>query len=308
MKIILEQEAPQRSDAWHRLHIGRPTASEFHRVVTPKKMQYAAAAAEYSYRLAAERLLNRSFQKSLEGLRYIEEGKEEEPKAVQQYETLHEVETYKVSMILTDDGRFGCSPDRLVVDDDRHGLEIKSLFPPHLIKHHMEGSGDEHKIQVLGQLWIGELHTNDLYCYNQWCPPYFWQWKRRDYQTEIDIVAGHLDRFGDKLDAMVEELRGKGFFTATAAPVTMLDEIAETMIAEAMKRETIEELDTWWGSDLTAANLEPLDREQRERIEGMVNHKRAHLKTDTRDRIVVGWQSSSTNAADLIVKTGNWGG
>jgi len=297
MKIILESEAPQRSDRWFELHIGRPTASEFHRVITPAKLELSKQRFDFAYRLAAEQFLNQSFSRSLEGLEFVEKGKTEEPKAIQQYETINEVETYPISMILTDDKRFGCSPDRLVVGDDRHGLEIKSLFPPKMVRYHMEGSGSEHRIQVLGQMWIGEFTLNDLFCYNEDTPPYFAQWKRPDVANDIAAVAAHMDRFGDELDEMMLKLHKTGFFIRRAHAETILDVLSDSMIGEIMKRETAEDLDLWYESPVTAANLRHLDRQQRDRIGGIVNHKKVSIRLGE-PMTVVGWAPPKETADD----------
>lgn len=305
-KIILDSDAPQRSDKWHELHIGRPTASEFSKVITPAKMDLSKQRFDYAYRLAAERLLNQSFSKSLDGLRWIEEGKTQEPKAVQQYEALEEVETFRVSMILTDDMRFGCSPDRLVVTDDRWGVEIKSVFPPKLIRYHIEGSGPDHRIQVLGQFWVGELERNDLYCYNEAMPPFANRWERSGVAAEIAKVADHMDRFGDELDEIVEKMRATGFFAPMAKPTTTLDFMVEAMVDEIMLRDNADDLDAWLNSNVTALNMVHMEQEQKDRILSMAAHKRATLAQAARERTVHGW--GADNLADRIVETGNWGG
>lgn len=305
-KVILEEEAPQRSDRWHQLHIGLPTASEFAKVVTPAKMELSKQRFDYAYRLAAERLLNQSFSRNLEGLMHIERGKEEEPKAVQQYEALEEVETYRVSMILTDDMRFGCSPDRLICNDDRWGVEIKSVFPPKMVRYHIEGSGSDHRIQVLGQFWVGEFERNDLYCYNEAMPPYGHKWKRADMKADILKVADHMTRFGDELDRITEQMRGTGFFAPPPKPITPLDHMAEAMVEVIMSLGSIDELDTWLSSNVTALNMQHMDQDQKERILGMATHKRATLIQEARERTVHGW-SADSNLADRILETGSWG-
>ncbi len=277
MKIILSSEAPQRSERWYELHIGRPTASEFHRVITPQKLEISRQRFAYQYRLAAERLLNRSFATSLDGLRWIEEGKEKEEPAIKQYQVLQDVETYPVSMILTDDEKFGCSPDRLIVGNDRHGLEIKAVFPPMMIQYRMEGSGSDHRIQVLGQMWIGELERNDLFAYNEAMPPYFCRWERSDVERDIRGVANHMIRFGDELEELIGKLNATGFFTRSQRPMTVLDQLTEAMVGVIQRQGSLASLESWEASDVTAANLSHLNVEQRDRVLGMVEHKKRTL-------------------------------
>lgn len=306
---ILESEAPQRSDPWLKLHIGRPTASEFHRVVTPARLELSKQRFEFSYRLAAERLLNRSFAQSLDGLRWIEVGRLQEPNAVSQYQVMADVDTYPISMILTDDERFGCSPDRLVVGDERHGVEIKSLFPPRMVEYLVEGPGADYRIQLLGQFWVGDLEVNDLFAYNEEMPPYLRSWQRREVKADIVKVGDHMIRFGDELDAMVEKLNATGFFTRAPKPMTVLGELVQAMIDSIQSQQSLTELDAWTMSEVTEANMQMLDHEQQERIGGMVAHKRIALQQSAEVPSSVGWRGpSDMNAASEIIRQGNFGG
>lgn len=222
-RVILEEEAPQSSDAWYLLHVGRPTSSNFHKVITPKELKLSKQRKAFAYRLAAERLVNFSFDQDLNHIRDIRRGKDEEPDAVKQYASINDAETYRISMILTDDERFGCSPDRLVSGDIIHGLEIKSVFLPKMLEFWDAGSGDAHRIQVLGQMWVGDMELNDLFCFNVAMRPYFSRWKRTEHQKDIDTVRGHMVQFGDELDELTERMRGFGFFERYAKVATIAE-------------------------------------------------------------------------------------
>lgn len=295
-RVILDSEAPQRSERWYQFHIGLPTASEFAKVVTPSKLELSKQRAAFAYRLAAERLLNESFRKDLGGLEYIEVGKEEEDSAVQQYHQimamelgLDDLDTYKVSMILTDDGKFGCSPDRLIAGNDRHGLEIKCIFPPKLTGYLYEGTtGPDHRVQVLGQMWVSDFEVNDLYCYNKAFPPFFKQWKRMDVKADVKTVADHMTRFSDELEKIVTKLNATGFFEPSSHPTTVLDALVDAMVAAVQSHDTVTALDAWAVSDTTEANMKMLDPVQRERIVGMIGHKKAELRAPM-PGIVHGW-------------------
>jgi hypothetical protein len=228
-KVILEEEAPQGGDDWYMLHVGRPTASNFHRVVTPKELKLSKQRKAFTYRLAAERLVNFSFDQDLNHIRDIRRGKDEEPEAVKQYASINDAETYRVSMILTDDEKFGCSPDRMVDHLNSstapaaliHGLEIKSVFLPKMLEFWDVGSGDAHRIQVLGQMWVGDMELNDLFCYNVAMKPYFCRWKRSEHKSDIETVRGHMTQFGDELDELTERMRKLGYFENYARAATI---------------------------------------------------------------------------------------
>ena len=43
---------------WHQLRLGKPTSSQFDKIITPKTLKASAEADKYMNRLIAERLLN----------------------------------------------------------------------------------------------------------------------------------------------------------------------------------------------------------------------------------------------------------
>jgi hypothetical protein len=202
MKII---ECTQGDIDWVSARIGKPTASEFHRIVTPTG-KLSSQAKGYAYRLIAEALLNMQVE-SLEGLEWIEHGKASEADAVRIYEFIHEVETKPVGFITTDDGRVGCSPDRLV---GKNGLEIKCPSPQMHIGYLMGDLGDKYKPQVQGQNFVGEFEYTDFFSHNVHFKPV----EIRTYRDEeyIKILKDSLVGFCDMKDEMLEKIRKNGFF------------------------------------------------------------------------------------------------
>src|SRR6476659_7528724 len=160
MKI---HDVAQRSPEWHALRLGKPTASEFHKIITPKTGKLSAQARKFACRLIAERLLNEPLD-LLGGIEAIERGKAMEPDAVAQYEFAEEVETQPVGFVTTDDGLVGASPDRLIVGASA-GLEIKCPLLPTHIGYWLDGPGDGYRPQVQGQLWVAEFEWLDFYSY-----------------------------------------------------------------------------------------------------------------------------------------------
>ena len=96
----------QGSPEWTALRIGIPTASAFDKIITPAKGQLSKSSRPYAFLLVAEQLLGRTLD-SLEGLEWIERGKELEPQAVRMYEFAEDCETAPVGFITSDDGRMG---------------------------------------------------------------------------------------------------------------------------------------------------------------------------------------------------------
>ena len=225
MKLYMD--VAQGSEAWKALRLGRPTASNFHKVVTNKKCQLSAQAADYALRLVAERLLNMTASESFEGP-WLERGKELEPMAVKQYEFQFDVVTVPVGFITTDDGRIGCSPDRLVADPTRKiGLEIKCPSQHVHLGYLLNGVNEDYKPQVMGQLLVAELDRADLYAFHPHCPPALIHTARdEDYIAKLKDALG---QFVDLLDDMHARALAIGAFqpVARASTAGEIQEIAD---------------------------------------------------------------------------------
>lgn len=188
MKIYAD--IAQGSEAWHRVRLGIPTASCFDKIVTPKKCELSKAASDYALRLVAERLLNQTAAESFDGA-WMERGKDMEPMAVKQYEFQQEVSTFPVGFITTDDGSIGCSPDRLVVNGDvpKLALEIKCPSQHVHLGYLLNGTNDDYKPQVQGQILVAELDRADLYSYHPQMPPALVRTTRDDaYVSKLDAA------------------------------------------------------------------------------------------------------------------------
>lgn len=205
-------DCDQGSIDWMMLRLGIPTASEFHKIVTPKKLELSSQAKPYAYRLIAETLLNRPMD-SLENLEWVTRGKELEPHAVKVYEATEEVETRPVGFITTDDGRVGASPDRLIVGKNA-GLEIKCPSPQMHIQYMLEGFGDDYRLQVQGQMYVAELDFVDRFSYHPEMPPV----PIRTYREEevIKILRDRLNEFNDMKDELLMKATASGFFAEHA--------------------------------------------------------------------------------------------
>lgn len=144
----------QGSPEWLMARASLPTCSRFGEILTPLQLKPSESARRYRALLLAEWYtgmpLDEEFASS-----YMKRGIELEPSAVAWYEFAHDVETRKVGLCLSDDGRVAGSPDRLVGEDG--GLEIKC---PGIAAHafYMAEGGSplirEHRSQVQGLLWL----------------------------------------------------------------------------------------------------------------------------------------------------------
>ena len=164
MKIL---DCEQGTYEWHEARRGIPTASEFSRIITPAKWQYAAGAATYICELIAERYNpNYGFYDEFASLA-MANGTLREPEARRYFEFTTGLEVKQVGFCLSDCGRYGASPDALVGDDG--GLEIKAPDLKTHVKWCLEGElPKEHAAQVHGCMHVtGRSH----WWWMSYCPP-----------------------------------------------------------------------------------------------------------------------------------------
>jgi hypothetical protein len=152
---------PQGSAEWYQLRVGKPTASQFHKILTPGGKPSAQARA-YMYRLIAERLLRESMDDAYSHVEWVERGKVEEPNAAAQFSYTQNVELEEVGFITSDDGQIGCSPDRLV-KDKAEAVEIKCPAAFTQIGYLLDGPGDQYRAQVQGHLLVGQFDKLHFY-------------------------------------------------------------------------------------------------------------------------------------------------
>jgi hypothetical protein len=155
------------SEAWLTLRLGIPTSSQFHRIITPKKMQISSQAPKYMHELLAEWITG----EQIEGFQseWMIRGVEVEDSIWKAYEGYADTETQRGGFFTTDDGMAGCSPDRLVGDDG--DLEAKAPMLTTQIGYALaEGPDDDYKTQLQGRFMIHEREWIDIF---SWHPKLF---------------------------------------------------------------------------------------------------------------------------------------
>ncbi|HEV2301511.1 MAG TPA: YqaJ viral recombinase family protein, partial [Stellaceae bacterium] len=217
-------DCEQGSARWYELRVGVPTASQFHRIVTPGG-KLSKQARGYAFRLAAETLLGRSLE-SLAATEWMDRGKELEPEAVRMYEFDHDAATRPVGFVTTDDGRLGASPDRLV-EGARAALEIKCPAPQTHLEYMLDGFGADYLPQVQGQLLVGEFDWVDRYSYHPEMPPVLARTGRDE--AYIAILRAALAEFCDLKDELVERARRAGLFAERREILRPIDQLAEIL-------------------------------------------------------------------------------
>lgn len=209
----------QGSGDWFKLRMGIPTSSQFHKIVTPKGA-LSTQSTKYMYRLIAERLLNESMDAAL-SVEWVERGRELEPQAVQHYQFQYDIELEPGGFITTDDGRIGCSPDRLVKGKSE-GIEIKCPAAFTQIQYLLEGPRDDYVPQVQGHLLVSDFDVVRFYAWHPQMPSC--HVITRPDPDYLSVLRSALSAFCDTLDKATERARSLGAYAANTSFQTPLDE------------------------------------------------------------------------------------
>jgi hypothetical protein len=204
---MIRIDCPQGSVEWIEARLGIPTASQFDKIITPKTMKLSDSSAKYAWALIAEQILRAPVDGGSSA--FMQRGETLERRAVSYYELNRDVETDPVGVILRDDRRVGCSPDRLVGDDGL--LEIKVPNIANHIGYLLDADGIGYRAQVQGQLWIAEREWVDTLSYNPEMPNALVRVGRDE--KFIAALAQAVDQFLEMVDTMKLELqRRHGLF------------------------------------------------------------------------------------------------
>lgn len=147
----------QGSAEWHQARAGRITASMFETARSklksgPNKGQPTAAALDYAFRLAVERISGEPLDQGFETWS-MRRGHELEPEARMEHEIQSGLIVQQAGFITTDDGAFGASADGLIGEDG--GSEYKCFISPEKVRaFHIENDASGIADQVQGCMWI----------------------------------------------------------------------------------------------------------------------------------------------------------
>ncbi len=205
----------QRSADWYYLRLGKPTASEFDKIITPKNAELSAQYGYYIHFLLAELMLGRPLD-SVE-TEWMTRGTELEDSAIDAYEFTTGLETQRGGFVTDDLARYGCSPDRLVGDDGL--LEMKVPAPQTHVGYLLnpESLDSAKRCQVQGQLLVTERAWVDLVSYHPEMPIVIRRIKRDE--PFIAAMSAALLRFCELLvEARVKLEREYGPFRPIVVP------------------------------------------------------------------------------------------
>lgn len=165
MKIIpCQQYTPE----WWEARRGVPTCSEFGRILTPKTMKLSASADKYIYELIADKRCQTPnfFSEGRPQTPEMEHGSNTEAEARNFYAMDRGVDVEQIGLYLSDDLRFGGSPDG-IMQKARGGLELKCPKRSTQIEYLLNGTlPEEYKCQVHGHLIISGFDWWDFMSYS----------------------------------------------------------------------------------------------------------------------------------------------
>lgn len=214
MKII---KCDQGSNEWFEQRLGRATASEFKRILTPKKCEFAAAAKEYAYELIAESLapgICRWASKEYESIA-MRRGTLSEAEARRWFSLETGRDADEVGFVIADCDWMGASPDALIGDDD--GLELKCPLPRTHIKYLCEGGlPDEYKAQCHGGMIVTKRNHWTYMSYCSGFPALIVPVVRDDYTAKLEAALNEFHELYQTLLARVQAGRDVEVIAATA--------------------------------------------------------------------------------------------
>ena len=213
--MIVKEQVIQGSEEWLALRRGRPTASQFSRILTPKGA-LSKSSAKYMDELIAECFFPELVE--FAGTQWTDRGAELEPEARDAFTALTGHKVTEVGFVTRDDRVVGCSPDGLICDTKGKyiaGIEIKCPAPKtHVgyVRQHAEAGSNwfpsEHKLQVHGGMAVTGLDKWHFFSYCPGLSPLHLT-VERDHFT--DVLSQSLDAFvidyGRLREALVPKLQ-----------------------------------------------------------------------------------------------------
>jgi hypothetical protein len=212
----------QYTKEWWDLRLGIPTASQFHRIITPTGKK-SGAQQDYLCWLVAERLLGPLGEDKYKNHPNIMWGVENEPKAIEAFKKKKKLTLQKVGFItLNDEAPYGagCSPD-CIVQGSVECAEIKCPVNPAIhVEYLLYGLGDNYKPQVQGQLLIGGFTGAHFYAWHPNMPAYY-QYTDRNSKF-LALMIEMLSEFMQLVDKETERAKDMGEFKWLEQKVTDL--------------------------------------------------------------------------------------
>lgn len=206
----------QKSEAWYKARMGRPTASNFDRILKANGSD-TSCWEEYAIELMAQTIDPVEHEQfSFVGNMDTDRGNELEAEAADLFADIMGLEIEEIGFITRADNVIGCSPDRLVPGGGsyRAGLEIKAPRAKAHLRTLIHGKmPDDHLQQVHGSMAVTGLDVWYFMSYHRKMEPFI---EKIEWDEYTDKMADALDRFL----AYYGEMRSKWVNRAIGKEVT----------------------------------------------------------------------------------------
>lgn len=242
-------DVSQGSPEWFQLRAGRPTSSEFGKILlsnqSPKKIDIESLLKEngipYESKLKKDDLMRIVIAEGLEndfplvlsaqidgyielkcaelcmrepintvGSTYwIDRGHELEAAARREYEFLTGNALEHGGFIIDDEGQYGTSPDGQI-KEAKKGVELKCPAPQTHIKYALKGGIEiDYRTQIQGQMLVAEFETVDGFSYHPQMKPVITTIERDE--RFITLLKQGLELFRERMSEACERLHKDGF-------------------------------------------------------------------------------------------------
>jgi len=194
--MIVYDDIDQKSPEWFRIRAGRPTASEFDRIISPAGKSSPATWHSLAIELIAESIRPDELQWA--GNRHTDRGNVLEAEARRVAARHIGEEVAEVGFVTREDGVIGCSPDGLIRRSGESGavvsgIEIKCPSPRVHIEYLLAGTlPEKYAPQVHGSMCVTGLSN---WYFVSYCPgmrPFILRVERDDYTKQVEEA---LDKF-----------------------------------------------------------------------------------------------------------------
>ena len=208
--MIVYPHVIQGSEEWLKMRRGRPTASQFSRIVTAKTGELSKSADPYISELIAETFCPEWVD--FAGSKYTDRGTEMEPEARAAFEAHTGLEVHQVGFCTRPDGVVGCSPDGLIKGPDGvwiAGCEYKCPAPKTHVGYFRDGIlPDDYKQQVHGGLAVTGLDEWHFFSYFPGLQPFHIVVRRDSYTEKLSAALDQfLVDYGKARAAIVPKLK-----------------------------------------------------------------------------------------------------
>lgn len=224
----------QNTPEWRMLRCGLPTASQFHRIVTPTG-KASSQREVYMYQLLAERIQGRP----LDDRKFtwaMERGSQLEHKAVEYFEFETDLQTQACGFITDDFERWGASPDRLIGETGLLQCKAPEL-PTHMMYLMHEGSAyQDYRTQAQGELWVAERQELWFLSFYPDLPWSLYKVGRED--PFIAKLSQEVQKFSEELEALAIRVKDRGWFRLDS--IREPQESEQSRLVKAMKDSLIE--------------------------------------------------------------------